>query len=987
MPVPEPGDSGPSLAIFLFGPFEARVHGAPLPRLRSRKGQWLLALLALRAGATLERAWLAGTLWPDSPETQALASLRMALTDLRGALGAEAGRVSSPTPQTLRLDLKGAEADVLSFDRAMARGDPVGLEEAVGLYRGPLLDGCAEEWVFQERQPREQAYLGALETLAAQAMARGDPEAAERQLRRAVTVDPLRESTQRALMQALAEAGNYAAALHTYRELRLRLHRELHAEPDPETTALFGQIREEARRRASGASPARPSTPSAPTTAAPSPDLTPDELEIAHVLCMDIVGYARLPIEQQPRLLRELQELIRGTEEFRRAEGGGELISLPTGDGMALVFFRGPVAPVQCAMQISRALRDRAHLPMRMGLHTGPVYRVEDINANSNVSGGGINLAQRVMDCGDAGHILLSSAIRELLRQVGDWPVYDLGECDVKHGERLHLFSLHTDELGNPALPEKLRASVGVSRRPEPKPGPRETRGEQVALLYKRHAQPDEHLLKLLETQLKSHGFRVFIDRHLEIGVEWAREIERQIRGSDAVVPLLSTASVSSEMLQYEVQIAHEAAQQQNGKPRLLPIRIRDTGPLPEGLAAILDPLEYALWQGPDEDERLVSELLRALESPQIAPATLPRVSLEATAVVASPDAATMAPADPTAKLEPVGGAVPLDSPFYVVRPADADFHAAIARKDSIVLVKGARQMGKTSLLARGLHQARSAGSRVLLTDFQLLNAAHLESADALLRGLAEWIAAQLDLDVGPEEVWNPRRGPSINFQQYFRRQVLDTIGAPIVWGLDEVDRLFTCDFGSEIFGMFRSWHNARSLDPTGPWAGLTLAMAYATEAHLFITDVNQSPFNVGTRLTLDDFSAAQVADLNERYGRPLREADELERYYALVGGHPYLVRRGLHEMVTHGLGLAGLAEQADGAEGIFGDHLRRMLVLLVKDPTLCDAVRDVIRGQPCPTPESFYRLRGAGVLVGDSARSTRPRCRLYAAYLERHLL
>jgi AAA-like domain len=320
------------------------------------------------------------------------------------------------------------------------------------------------------------------------------------------------------------------------------------------------------------------------------------------------------------------------------------------------------------------------------------------------------------------------------------------------------------------------------------------------------------------------------------------------------------------------------------------------------------------------------------------------------------------------------------------VRPTDAEFRAAIARKDSIVLVKGARQMGKTSLLARGLHQARSAGSRVLLTDFQLLSAAHLESADALLLGLAEWIAAQLDLDVSPEEVWNPRRGPSINFQQYFRRQVLDTLGAPLVWGLDEVDRLFTCDFGSEIFGMFRSWHNARSLDSTGPWAGLTLAIAYATEAHLFITDVNQSPFNVGTRLTLEDFSRAQVADLNERYSSPLRDASEVERYYTLVGGHPYLVRRGLHEMVTHGIRLGDLTEQADGAEGIFGDHLRRMLVLLVKDPTLCDAVRDVLRGEPCPSPESFYRLRGAGVLVGDSAKNARPRCQLYATYLERHL-
>jgi hypothetical protein len=207
------------------------------------------------------------------------------------------------------------------------------------------------------------------------------------------------------------------------------------------------------------------------------------------------------------------------------------------------------------------------------------------------------------------------------------------------------------------------------------------------------------------------------------------------------------------------------------------------------------------------------------------------------------------------------------------------------------------------------------------------------------------------------------------------------------VWGLDEVDRLFACDFGSEVFGLFRSWHNARSLDPNAPWSRLTLAIAYATEAHLFITDVNQSPFNVGTRLTLEDFSFDQVVDLNRRYGSPLRDGDEAARYYRLVGGHPYLAGRGLREMVTHDLSIAAFEAQADRDEGVFGDHLRRMLVLLVKEPELCDVVRGVLRGQPCPSQDSFYRLRTSGILAGESSRDARPRCQLYATYLERHLL
>src|SRR5262245_4835329 len=337
--------------------------------------------------------------------------------------------------------------------------------------------------------------------------------------------------------------------------------------------------------------------------------------------------------------------------------------------------------------------------------------------------------------------------------------------------------------------------------------------------------------------------------------------------------------------------------------------------------------------------------------------------------------------------LESVGGAVPLDSEFYIARPADEEFRAAISRQDSIVLVKGARQVGKTSLLARGLQEAREAGARTILADFQSLNAECLESVEKLFLTLAGLIADQLDLDVFPDQIWRPQLSPSINFERYLRREVLARTTAPIVWGLDEVDRLFTCNFGSEVFGLFRSWHNKRALDPSGPWQRLTRGIAYATEAHLFITDLNQSPFNVGTRLALEDFTFEQVEELNRRYGAPLRDRAEVARYFRLVSGHPYLVRRGLYEMATRGLDLATLEAEADHDEGPYGDHLRRILLSLSQDPALCDVVRAVLQGQPTATTESFYRLRSAGLIKGDSAQDIRPRSQLYATYLERHLL
>ena len=295
--------------------------------------------------------------------------------------------------------------------------------------------------------------------------------------------------------------------------------------------------------------------------------------------------------------------------------------------------------------------------------------------------------------------------------------------------------------------------------------------------------------------------------------------------------------------------------------------------------------------------------------------------------------------------------------------------------------------MGKTWLLARGLQQARGQGVSVVLTDFQELNNSDFESLEKFYLALGDSLADQLDLAVFSGDAWDSRRSPNTNFDRYLRREVLGKVNAQVVWGLDEVDRLFTSTFGGEVFGMFRSWHNKRALDPHGPWARLTLAIAYATEAHLFITDLNQSPFNVGTRLTLEDFQPDQVADLNRRYGSPLKNPEELARFGDLVSGQPFLVRRGLHELATQHISFETFESQADRDEGLFGDHLRRILVSLVKDRTLLEVIRGVLHGSYHLDPESFYRLRSAGVMAGESANDSRLRCQVYANYLKRHLL
>src|SRR6266446_1551009 len=191
-----------------------------------------------------------------------------------------------------------------------------------------------------------------------------------------------------------------------------------------------------------------------------SEELEPDlPLELAHLLLIDVVGYTKLLVNEQIELLQELNQIVRSTECFRAAETKGKLIRVSTGDGMALLFFHSPEEPVRCALEISRTLQEHPHIQLRMGVHSGPVNQVTDVNDKTNIAGSGINVAQRVMDCGDAGHILLSGHIAEDLTHYRQWQPYlhDLGECEVKHGLRLHLVNLYKDNLGNPHLPDKLK--------------------------------------------------------------------------------------------------------------------------------------------------------------------------------------------------------------------------------------------------------------------------------------------------------------------------------------------------------------------------------------------------------------------------------------------------------------------------------------------------------------------------------------------------
>jgi TolB-like protein/class 3 adenylate cyclase len=183
------------------------------------------------------------------------------------------------------------------------------------------------------------------------------------------------------------------------------------------------------------------------------------KVEIAHVLTMDVVEYSTLLITEQTRIMAELTRIVRGTARFRRAEADGKLIRVPTGDGMLLVFFDDPQAPIECAMEIAAAMKNHPEIQLRLGIHSGPVNEVIDVNDRSNVAGAGVDMAQRVMDCGDAGHILLSKRVADDLAPFPRWNphLHDLGECEVKHGRKVSLVNFYADTIGNSELPKKCQ--------------------------------------------------------------------------------------------------------------------------------------------------------------------------------------------------------------------------------------------------------------------------------------------------------------------------------------------------------------------------------------------------------------------------------------------------------------------------------------------------------------------------------------------------
>jgi hypothetical protein len=294
--------------------------------------------------------------------------------------------------------------------------------------------------------------------------------------------------------------------------------------------------------------------------------------------------------------------------------------------------------------------------------------------------------------------------------------------------------------------------------------------------------------------------------------------------------------------------------------------------------------------------------------------------------------------------------------------------------------------VGKTSLIGRGIELANAMHWRTVSTDFQKLNSFQLNDVDRFCQLLAKTMARQLRFEYDFDSQWVEDFGPNLNLD-HFVREAIGSVTEPLCWFMDEADRIFTTPFASDFYGLVRSWHNARATDPTGPWSRFSVVIGYATEARLFIQDLNQSPFNVGKNISLANFNIQQTSDLNTRFGEPLKRQSDIEGLQFLLGGQPMLTKRALELLATRKIDFLTLVETADRDDGPFADNLKRVLFAVSQAPDVLKTLKSSLSYIPANDSGAIERLVAAGVLRETSDGAATLACDLYAQYLARHLV
>jgi hypothetical protein len=497
-----------------------------------------------------------------------------------------------------------------------------------------------------------------------------------------------------------------------------------------------------------------------------------------------------------------------------------------------------------------------------------------------------------------------------------------------------------------------------------------------------RHQETDSALARIFADALRRAGHDVFMDTGIRWGADWIRTIREALAQADYLLLLLSREAAASEMVQEEILLAKELAKERNGLPLILPVRVclPFAEPLPYPVSTHLDHIQQENWADDWDTPRIVTHLLD-ITSRQTTWQTTP----------AEPQPFSRLRSDmPKPQFDPrelviPGGALEMDSRFYISRDADEEVFFALQRPRALITICGPRQVGKTSLIMRACAGVRHSQEalRVVFVDFQALPDQVFESMDAIWRSIAQHIVDQLMLDEGEFADWKAESGYNRNFTRFLNRVVFEPDATPLLLCLDEVDRVFSAAVRSEFFAAIRAFYNRGAMDRN--WKNVRWMLGTSTEPAFFIENMTQSPFNIGYRLELNCFTPAQVDAFARRHGISLTP-ETLDRIMRYLGGRPYLVHLLLYHWVRKPADREKLFDAQTAGNGVFKDHLHRFLMHFQQEPDMAECMQAIIAGKSCADLKMAARFESAGLVRRDENNRIAPLCDLYAAFFAQTL-
>jgi len=502
-----------------------------------------------------------------------------------------------------------------------------------------------------------------------------------------------------------------------------------------------------------------------------------------------------------------------------------------------------------------------------------------------------------------------------------------------------------------------------------------------------RHAEPDSTLAKRFKDAFEANGDEIFIDFKIKYGDKWAQAVDNALRSCEVLLLLVSDESAKSEPVIAEVRIAKLLSKKHKGKPWILPVRIGIPfdEPLPYEMNIAVGGLHQAYWDGQSSPTELIQKIITSLSQEELY-GTVPDIFTIPQKTPKEYKLGTPVPsADPSfiANLNIPGGAVRIDSSFYISRETDDEVLSTIQQERALITIRAARQIGKTSLLIRAAHKGNQLGMKVAFIDFLSISSKCFANANQLWKAVARHVERDLQLPKFVKDYWDDEDDTHFLLNDFAEVAKIGCSEFPTLICMDEIDRIFCTESADEFSAILRAIHS-KAAQKNSLWKNVRWVLAGSTEPAFFIKNLHQSPFNIGLRVELRDFMEFEVFMLAEKYQCKAND-EALSLIYMLLHGHPYLTQLALYSDVTGKMKLSQTINKAITEESLFREHLHRFHLHLLSDRELGEVMYKIINGHSVSDLKILDCLHGAGLIRPERDKFV-ARCKLYEDYFSKNL-